>query len=145
MFSLARLDEPVLSGRSAGSAWCPRSASSSPTTSPASRSARIERKDGEPFALAGIWKTWDTRGADGVKDGNRLHSFSLLTINADNHPLMRQFHAPGDEKRSVVVVPRDRWEDWIRAANDEEARSLLFADEFQACADPAPPPKKTAA
>lgn len=109
---------------------------------------RIERQDGEPFALAGIWETWDTRGADGKKDGNRLHSFSMLTINADHHPLMRRFHAPGDEKRSVVVVPRNRWEDWIRAANDEDARSMLVdlpADEFQACADPLPPRKKVVA
>jgi hypothetical protein len=24
-------------------------------------------------------------------------SFSMLTVNADEHPVMRQFHKPGDE------------------------------------------------
>lgn len=109
---------------------------------------RIERQDQKPFAIAGIWDTWDSRDAQGNKDGQRIHSFSMVTINADQHPLMKRFHAPNDEKRSIVVLPQDRWDDWVRAANEDDARSMLApfpADEFQACADPAPPRTKKAA
>jgi hypothetical protein len=28
----------------------------------------------------------------------------MLTVNSDAHPVMRQFHRPEDEKRSVVVL-----------------------------------------
>ena len=44
---------------------------------------RIERADGQPFCLAGIW---ERRMHD---EGPAHWSFSMLTINADEHPLMR--------------------------------------------------------
>ena len=40
-------------------------------------------------------------------------SVSMLTINADDHPLMRRFHEPGDEKRMVVLLPPDRIDAWL--------------------------------
>lgn len=39
-------------------------------------------------------------------EGPAHWSLSMLTVNADEHPLMRRFHKPGDEKRSVVVLDR---------------------------------------
>ena len=38
-------------------------------------------------------------------------SFSLLTINSDGQPVMGKFHASGDERRSLVVIPSERRED----------------------------------
>ena len=29
---------------------------------------------------------------------------TMLTVNAENHELMRRFHKPGAEKRSVIIV-----------------------------------------
>lgn len=52
---------------------------------------RIERADGSPFGIAGIWKQ---RLRD---DELPKWSMSMLTINADEHPLMRRFHKPRDE------------------------------------------------
>lgn len=37
--------------------------------------------------------------------GEGLHSFSMLMINANDHPVMGRFHRPDDEKRSLVIVP----------------------------------------
>jgi hypothetical protein len=34
-------------------------------------------------------------------------------MNADEHPLMRRFHKPGDEKRALVIVPRSDWDEWL--------------------------------
>lgn len=61
---------------------------------------RIGNTSGEPLGIAGLWSTW--------KDpkGQTLHSFTMLTINADEHPLMNQFHKPNDEKRMIVTVNR---------------------------------------
>jgi hypothetical protein len=36
-------------------------------------------------------------------EGETVHSFTMLTINADEHPFVRNFHKPQDEKRSVVI------------------------------------------
>lgn len=96
----------------------------------------IRRIDQDPFALAGIW---EARRDD---EGRVQHSFSMLTINADAHPLMRRFHGPDDEKRSVVVIAPDDYEAWLRADAEAEARALLRlfpAGEFTAEAAPRPP------
>lgn len=95
---------------------------------------RIESASGAEFCVAGIWEAWRAPTAQTVL------SFSMLTINADGHALMQRFHAPGDEKRSIVVVePRD-YEEWL-AGDPLRARELLRrfdAAAFRASADPRP-------
>ncbi|MBL8447445.1 MAG: SOS response-associated peptidase family protein [Zoogloeaceae bacterium] len=96
---------------------------------------RIERKDGAPFALAGIW---ERRMGD---DGPAHWSFAMLTINADSHPLMRRFHKPGEEKRSVVILDQVDVPAWLSARTEAEARALLQpfeAEEMVAEPDPRP-------
>ena len=39
----------------------------------------------------------------------------MLTINADAHPLMNQFHKPTDEKCMVTVLPPQRYQEWWEA------------------------------
>lgn len=80
---------------------------------------RIHREDDQPFALAGIWDAWKT------DTGEWIRSFSMLTVNADDSPLMRRFHGIDDEKRSVVAVPADRYDDWLDAEDDVAARAML--------------------
>ena len=54
----------------------------------------IEREDGEPFTVAALYEM--------TKIGEQIvRSMTMLTINADNHPFMSQFHKPEDEKRSI--------------------------------------------
>jgi putative SOS response-associated peptidase YedK len=81
----------------------------------------IHHIDRAPFAVAAIWDSWTDKSP-----GEIVRSFSMLTINADNHSVMGRFHKPGDEKRSLVVVPTDRWSDWL-GASATAARDLLFA------------------
>ena len=98
---------------------------------------KIERRDERTFTVAAIWDYWKN------PTGQGLHSFSMLTINADGHPVMGRFHAPGDEKRSLVIVPPAHRDAWL-AATPEEANGFLVpmpADEFTAT--PAPKPRKT--
>jgi len=85
---------------------------------------RIEDAAGAPLAIAGIWEQWRAPGGEAVA------SFSMLTINADAHPVMNRFHAPGDEKRSVVLLDPRRVDAWL-GASESEARALMadFAPE----------------
>jgi putative SOS response-associated peptidase YedK len=72
-------------------------------------STRIERADGRPMGIAGLWSVWKS------PQGEWVHSYTMLTINADSHPLMSQFHKPTDEKRMVVVLPEAAYDDWLAA------------------------------
>ncbi|XID75842.1 SOS response-associated peptidase [Alkanindiges sp. WGS2144] len=78
----------------------------------------IERQDKQPFTIAAIYET--SQQADQL-----VRSMSMLTINADQHPLMKQFHAPQKEKRSIVVIPPDLRQDWL-TANYQTAKELLL-------------------
>ena len=100
---------------------------------------RIERQDQQPFTVAAIWDYWRTA------DGTGITSFSLLTINSDGHPVMGRFHAPGDEKRSLVIIPSEDREGWLHAtpSNARDYLKLMPASEFTAGPDPRPPKTRT--
>ncbi len=70
---------------------------------------RITSVDGEPMGVAGLWSWWKPPA------GDVIHSFTMLTINADGHSLMEHFHKPTDEKRMVVILPPDRYQDWLES------------------------------
>jgi putative SOS response-associated peptidase YedK len=84
---------------------------------------RISLADGAPIGIAGLWSRWKS------PQGEVVHSYTMLTINADQHPLMRQFHKPTDEKRMVVILPVDRYNDWLQAGPE---RSMAFMQPFPA-------------
>jgi len=68
--------------------------------------ARIGSADGAPLGVAGLWSCWQVQEQE-------IFSFTMLTVNADHHPVMREMHKPGDEKRMVVVVPPPLYEHWL--------------------------------
>jgi putative SOS response-associated peptidase YedK len=101
---------------------------------------RVGLAGGAPFAVAGLWREWDEGEA------GKAYSFTMLTVNANDHPLMKRFHKPGDEKRSVVIVPPDEYENWLASRSTDEARSFLnlYPPEGMA-AEPAPLPPRASA
>lgn len=76
--------------------------------------------DGAPVAVAGIWEARE----DGP-NGLALLSFSMLTINADTHPLMRRFHKPNDEKRMLLLLSPDHVDEWLHCPAEEAARFFV--------------------
>ena len=79
---------------------------------------RIARADGEPMGIAGLWSWWRS------PQGQTVLSFTMLTINADAHALMRNMHRPNEEKRMVVILPRAAHDDWLDATT-HQALALL--------------------
>ena len=61
---------------------------------------RISRADGKPMGI------------------------TMLTINADTHPVMCQFHKPDDEKRMVVILNDQDYDAWLNATA-KESRDFL--------------------
>lgn len=49
----------------------------------------MRRADGLPWMLAGIWNEWVD-----PETGELVPSYSMLTINCDDHPLLRRLHRP---------------------------------------------------
>jgi putative SOS response-associated peptidase YedK len=108
---------------------------------PCYESGRAERfgigmHDDALFFVAGLWREWKQA------DGGLLTSFTQITINADEHALMRRFHKPGDEKRALVVLPHEELDSWLACKDPEAARSFLRhypAEAMKAWAAPKPP------
>lgn len=94
---------------------------------------KIGLADGRPFGVAGLWKEWSN------PDGTVDTSFTQLTMNADDHPFMNQFHRSTEEKRSLIIVPEAEWDAWLGCRNPEEARSFfqLYPPAFMV-SEPAP-------
>lgn len=89
---------------------------------------RFRRTDGLPWGLAGLWNTWTDR-----KSGEVVESYTMLTINADSHPIMSRMHKPDpksppeqQDKRSVVAIEQGDVEQWLMGSL-EEVKALLVA------------------
>lgn len=87
---------------------------------------RIRQANQEPMAIASIWDTWNE-----PYTGKRIVSFSMLTINAEQHPLMSRMHQVGEEKRTVVPLRPELFEDWLNAS-PQLAMQLLTTDSIPA-------------
>ena len=71
---------------------------------------RIARSDGKPMGIAGLWTGWKNPAT-----GEIVRSFTMLTVNADDHPFMNNYHRPEDEKRMIVILPDYEYEGWLNA------------------------------
>jgi putative SOS response-associated peptidase YedK len=80
---------------------------------------QIRLESGGPFAIACLWDRWKQ-----PETGEIVTSFSMLTVNADQHPVMKRFHRDGDEKRTPVIVPEANYMDWL-GASVEQAGPLM--------------------
>jgi putative SOS response-associated peptidase YedK len=99
---------------------------------------RIALADGSVMGLAGLWEQ--------KKDasGKTVLSYTLLTVNADDHALMHHFHRAGTEKRMPVILRSSQFDDWLAAPAE---RSMEFMRQFPAelmVASPAPNEGRTA-
>lgn len=80
---------------------------------------RFTRADGAPMGIAGLWDQYKDA------DGNWRLSYTMLTINADAHPLFKAYHRPNDEKRMVVILPDSSYGDWL-TSKPEGTRDFLL-------------------
>lgn len=94
---------------------------------------RIAPASGEPFAVAGLHERWTDRHS-----GETVQSFTLLTVNADGHPLMGRMHRPGDEKRMLVIVPPALYLHWLQATPEQATQLLGHPPDPLLAGEPAP-------
>lgn len=93
---------------------------------------RFRRADGLAWGLAGLWSTWTDRATGEVHE-----SYSMLTINADGHPLMGRMHKneldprtkeplplAEQDKRSVVPIEPSDYAQWLTGTHQDAAALL---------------------
>ena len=87
---------------------------------------RFTRSDGTPWGLAGLWNTWVDKAT-----GEVVESYTMLTLNADAHPLMNRMHKPDpklgpgqQDKRSVVPIEPEDVDTWLFGA-PADAQALV--------------------
>jgi putative SOS response-associated peptidase YedK len=84
----------------------------------------IQRADRRPFGIASLWDTWVD------KETNRqVVTFTMLTCNANSHPVMSRFHRPEDEKRTPVILDESQFNDWLTTTPDL-ATTFMKWDKF---------------
>ena len=101
---------------------------------------RFRRADGAPWGLAGLWNTWTNQDTGKVWD-----SYTMLTLNADGHPLMGRMHKPDpklapdrQDKRSVVPLEAHAFDTWLAGTAEEASELLKLAPAEIFDAQPAP-------
>jgi putative SOS response-associated peptidase YedK len=83
------------------------------------------------YALAGIWSEWTDR-----ETGEVFPSYSMVTLNADAHPLFSRMHRPDptrpetmQDKRAVVPLPPSASRAWLTGTIEEASAVLTLPDE----------------
>lgn len=100
----------------------------------------IKTTDFNPFGIAGIWDKWIDPAS-----GEMVASFSMLTVNADEHPVMHKFHKTGDEKRTPVIIQPEHYNRWLGADLTTAKEMMTWADmpTLQTSPQPKIHPRKT--
>lgn len=93
---------------------------------------RFRRADGEPWGLAGLFHPWKNHAT-----GEVVESYTMLTMQANSHPLMSRMHKPEvdpetrqplprwqQDKRSVIAIEQADVDQWL-AGTVQEAQELL--------------------
>ena len=88
---------------------------------------RISRIDGQPMGVAGLWACWTG------PQGETILSYALLTMNANNHALLRRYQQPGSEKRMPVVLNEGAYGAWL-TVRMEKAKEFMRQYPAQALA-----------
>ena len=90
---------------------------------------RFRRADGAPWGLAGLWNTWTDKTT-----GEVVESYTMLTLNADIHPLMNRMHKPDpklgpdrQDKRSVVPIELEDVDAWLNGSPEAAAALVRLA------------------
>ncbi len=92
-----------------------------------------------PWGIAGIWNTWKDK-----ETGELVESYSMVTVNADRHPLLSRMHRANPErpstqqdKRAIVPLAPSAFETWLKGSIEEASAALVLPspEQFDAGVD----------
>ncbi|SPL72470.1 hypothetical protein KPC_3648 [Acinetobacter stercoris] len=66
----------------------------------------VRRKDGQAFYIAALYEIARIQN-------EIIRSATMISMDAHEHPMMKEFHEPRTDKRSVIVIPHERLDEWL--------------------------------
>lgn len=98
---------------------------------------RFTRADGQPIGIAGLWDVWTEPGKP------PMLSFTMLTMNATDHALLKNYHRAHDEKRIIVILPESQYATWLESPVDKSMDFIRHFphDKLMAAPEPTKPRK----
>ena len=93
----------------------------------------VKRKDGQAFYIAALYEI--------AKIQNEIiRSASMITMDAKDHAMMREFHEPGEVKRSVIVIPNEKRDAWLEHKSTDLSHFIqgFPVEEFECFYSPKP-------
>lgn len=86
----------------------------------------VRRKDGQAFYIAALYEI--AKIQDQI-----VRSATMITMDAIDHEMMKEFHEPGNIKRSVIVIPHHRVNEWLslKTTNIQSFIEGFPVDEFE--------------
>lgn len=95
---------------------------------------RFRCAHGSPWAPAGLWITWTDKAT-----GEMVESYTMLTLNADEHPRMSRTHKPdlklgpqAQDTRGVMPIKLDDVDAWLHGSPEQALIRLAPAEAFDA-------------
>jgi putative SOS response-associated peptidase YedK len=82
------------------------------------KDATISRADSQPLGIAGLWSALPS------PVGKPVLCFTMLTVGAENYPPMQNLLRPEDDKRMVVILTEQVYEEWLHAGIDDAAKLM---------------------
>lgn len=102
----------------------------------------LRRADGQPWHLAGLWNAWPDPST-----GEVIESYTMITTNADDHPLLRRLHRPDrsrpvdmQDKRAVVPIEIGDLPAWLSGSIEQASALVRLPDPSTYEAGPSRPP-----
>ena len=87
-----------------------------------------------------MWNIWTDKAS-----GEIVESYTMLTLNADAHPLMRRMHKPDpklgpdeQDKRSVVAIEQKDVDGWLFGTPEQASALVRLTPVEVFAAGPAP-------
>jgi len=80
---------------------------------------KVERNDSHPFGVPGLWEV------SAQENGLPRWSFTVLTYNADDEPIMNNFFHREEEKRDIFVLHENEYDKWLRSPSESAMLELL--------------------
>ncbi|WP_277559661.1 SOS response-associated peptidase family protein [Acinetobacter beijerinckii] len=78
----------------------------------------VRRQDQHAFYIATLYEIRKL-------DNQIIRSAAMLTLDAIDHAMMKDFHEPGNVKRSVVIIPHDRLDEWLSISQPEQLKKFM--------------------
>ena len=95
---------------------------------------KFSRRDGGTIGVAGLWERWRGKG------DQEITTYTLLTVNADDHPLMQRMHRAGQEKRMLALLDPARYDEWLERPSAEASELLRQYPPEMLADEPSPRP-----